>query len=138
MQSHPGTHTHMHAHSHSHTHAHSHTQTVTHTHARTQSHTHAHTVWTCTKLSNYGISCEHVHITYLFYVSSDISRVEPNVGSAEGGTLITIHGRHFNDPRNDIQVKMGGQLEFHSSQSYPHSILHIVSSLLTFSSLFTS
>ena len=42
------------------------------------------------------------------FVSIDISRVEPKEGSAEGGTLITIHGRHFNDPRNDVQVKVGG------------------------------
>ena len=48
-------------------------------------------------------------IIIIFYISSDISRVEPNVGSAEGGTLITIHGKHFNDPRNDVQVKVGGQ-----------------------------
>ena len=47
------------------------------------------------------------------------------MGSADGGTIITIHGRHFNDPRNDVQVKIGGQLEFRllnfSIVSYPHS-----------------
>ena len=39
------------------------------------------------------------------------------MGSADGGTIITIHGRHFNDPRNDVVVKIGGQLEFRL-QSY--------------------
>ena len=48
------------------------------------------------------------------------------MGSADGGTIITIHGRHFNDPRNDVQVKVGGQLEFRLLISQLYRILTVL------------
>ena len=38
----------------------------------------------------------------------DITRVEPNVGSPNGGTLITIYGIHFNDPLGDVKAFISG------------------------------
>ena len=48
------------------------------------------------------------------------------MGSADGGTIITIHGRHFNDPRNDVVVKIGGQLEFRLLISQSYRILTVL------------
>ena len=38
----------------------------------------------------------------------DITGVEPNVGSPNGGTLITIYGIHFNDPLGDVKAFISG------------------------------
>lgn len=38
----------------------------------------------------------------------DIVSVEPKTGSPEGGTLITINGKHFTDPLDDIKVDISG------------------------------
>ena len=108
MHTHAHTLTHTHAHTHTHTHTLTHTvtytHTPTHTHAHTHTHTNTHTVCAyysvqvlvkilCVKLVDcllfsHFMCCKAIII--IFYISSDISRVEPNVGSAEGGTLITI------------------------------------------------
>lgn len=41
----------------------------------------------------------------------DIMRVEPNAGSSEGGTLITIYGKHFYDPLGDVKAYISGKLK---------------------------
>jgi hypothetical protein len=45
---------------------------------------------------------------YLYQTHSDITMIEPNSGSPNGGTLITIHGKHLYDPAGDVKAYISG------------------------------
>ena len=49
---------------------------------------------------------------------SDITGVEPDMGSPEGGTLITIYGKHFSDPEGDIKAFISGKFNSLSAKTW--------------------
>lgn len=49
-----------------------------------------------------------IHIE-LFVICSEVTGVSPSEGSTMGGTLLTIHGRYFDQTDQPAQVLVGGK-----------------------------
>ena len=64
--------------------------------------------------ANYYALCMCMYVVFCI----DITGVSPSKGSINGGTMITIYGKHFDANANSVKVLVGGKLQITTTCSH--------------------